>query len=165
MHFPTDSQEIGRGRWLYANGLATGRASMDFKIVMLGPSPGYDPSIQSGHFSDEIFDMRLVTRLIVATCFSFVSFSSFALSDDAQTRDYIEQHQAAIQAYASQENKAMPPIVEYQYGMKIDVVKLVRQTADTKSCQVMPRLMTYEDSTGQLVTLQYSALSECRNQN
>lgn len=105
------------------------------------------------------------TTLLIAAWLSIIPLSSYALSGDAQTQEYIEKHQNAVRAYASQTNKPMPEIVEYKYGMKLDVVKVVRQTPVTQSCEVMPRLMTYENSVGELITMQYQVLSECRNKH
>lgn len=93
--------------------------------------------------------MRFMSVLI-ATCISLASLPSYALSADPSVQESIETHQIAIQAYADNKNKPMPEIVEYRYGMKLDVAKAVRQTPDTKSCQVIPRLLTYENSTGEL---------------
>ena len=104
--------------------------------------------------------MRLMSALI-ATCISLASLPSYALSGDSLAQESIEKHQIAIQAYADKKDKPMPEIIEY----KLDVVIVVRQTPDTKSCQVIPRLMTYENSAGELMTVQYMALSECRNKH
>ncbi|KPW76262.1 hypothetical protein ALO76_102121 [Pseudomonas syringae pv. coriandricola] len=57
----------------------------------------------------------------------------------------------------------MPAIEEYKYGMKLDVAKVIRKSPDLKTCSVMPKLMTYQDSKGDLKTVQYQALSGCRN--
>lgn len=108
--------------------------------------------------------MRLMFALI-ATCISLASLPSYALSGDSLAQESIEKHQNAIQAYGDKKNKLMPEIIQYKYGMKLDVAKVVRQTPDTKSCQVIPRLMTYENSAGELMTVQYMALSECRNKH
>lgn len=50
--------------------------------------------------------------------------------------------------YAEKNGKPMPEIQDYKYGMKIDVAKFVRQSQDPRTCQVYPRLMTFEDSYG-----------------
>lgn len=75
----------------------------------------------------------------------------------------LEEHQSAVAAYAQQRAKPMPQIVDYRYGMKLDVARLVRQSGDPRNCQVIPRLMTFEDSQGTLRTVRYSVQSQCIN--
>lgn len=57
----------------------------------------------------------------------------------------------------------MPEIVDYRYGMKIDVEKFVRQSQDPRTCQIYSRLMSYEDPQGELKTIRYSVFSQCPN--
>ncbi|QXH33408.1 DUF2790 domain-containing protein [Pseudomonas muyukensis] len=75
----------------------------------------------------------------------------------------IEDHQQAVAAYAERRAKPMPEIVDYRYGMKLDVARFVRQSGDPRTCEVVPRLMTFEDSQGTLRTVRYSVLSQCIN--
>jgi hypothetical protein len=50
--------------------------------------------------------------------------------------------------------------------MKLDVARLVRISPDDKkACKPIPQLMTYQDSSGALKTVQYRVFSECRNNN
>lgn len=71
-------------------------------------------------------------------------------------------YQTLVQEHASRQNLPAPAIVEYRYGMKLDVARVVFKTPLDKSCQVTPQLMIYKDSKGQLNALQYRAMSECR---
>lgn len=86
--------------------------------------------------------------------------ASFATMKQKQ---YIQDHKEAVMKYAQRTGKAVPEIQDYRYGMELDVVKFVRQSQDPRSCSVFPRLMTFEDSQGQLRTIRYSMQSQCIN--
>ena len=92
--------------------------------------------------------------------------ASYALAvDDIKADDIIMEHQRKVANYANGQNKGMPEIVEYKYGMALDVAQVVILSRDPRACKVMPQLMTYEDSTGKLNTLKYQVLSDCRSKN
>lgn len=105
------------------------------------------------------------TKAFLVAILAPIPLVSHATSSEIQTQEDFETHQVFVRAYALEKNKPVPNIAEYQYGMKLDVQKVVRQTPDPKTCQVVPRLMTYEDSTGELKTVKYLALSECINKH
>lgn len=86
--------------------------------------------------------------------------TGFSRQDNEQL---LEDHQQAVAAYAAQRAKPMPEIVDYRYGMKLDVARLVRQSGDPRTCEVVPRLMTFEDRQGTLRTVRYSVQSQCIN--
>ncbi|MFJ7311382.1 DUF2790 domain-containing protein [Pseudomonas sp. NPDC098747] len=69
----------------------------------------------------------------------------------------------AMAQYAANQGKAVPVVKEYEYGMKLDVVKIVSVVKPQPACSVVPTAMTYEDSEGQLNTLKYSVAGACRN--
>lgn len=69
----------------------------------------------------------------------------------------------AVEQYAAERGKATPVVREYEYGMKLDVVKVVSVVKPQPACSVVPAAMTYEDSKGQLNTLKYSVAGVCRN--
>ncbi|GAB7531518.1 DUF2790 domain-containing protein [Pseudomonas sp. 3A(2025)] len=71
-------------------------------------------------------------------------------------------YQTLVQEHASRQNLPVPEVVEYRYGMKLDVARVVFKTPLDKSCQVTPRLMIYKDSKGDLNAVQYRTMSECR---
>ncbi|MDW9406046.1 DUF2790 domain-containing protein [Pseudomonas soli] len=64
--------------------------------------------------------------------------SGFSRLDSEQL---LADHQQAVAAYAAKQAKPMPEIVDYRYGMKLDVARLVRQSGDPRTCEVVPRLM------------------------
>jgi hypothetical protein len=68
----------------------------------------------------------------------------------------------AMQQYATNQGKRAPVIKEYEYGMNVDVVKVVSVVRPQKACSTVPAAMTYEDSQGQLNTLKYTVAGECR---
>lgn len=93
----------------------------------------------------------------------------FSLSAQASThsQDRVQQslaeHQNVIADYAAKRAKPMPDIQDYRYDMKLDIAKVVRQSKDPWTCNVIPRLMTFEDSQGRLRTIRYSVQSQCIN--
>ncbi len=107
--------------------------------------------------------MRTAKSLLLALAI-LSPLSAFAYtSDEIKAETLIKDHQASVQKYATTHNKPMPEIQEYKYGMKLDVAKVIRKSPDLKTCSVMPKLMTYQDSKGDLKTVQYQILSGCRN--
>ncbi|MCD5992380.1 DUF2790 domain-containing protein [Pseudomonas sp. CDFA 602] len=107
--------------------------------------------------------MRTAKSLLLALVMLSPVAAFAAIDDDARAATIIKDHQASVQKYATTHNKPMPAITEYKYGVKLDVAKVIRKSPDTQSCRVMPKLMTYEDSKGELKTVQYQILSGCRN--
>ncbi|HDZ55326.1 hypothetical protein LCGC14_0393740 [marine sediment metagenome] len=91
---------------------------------------------------------------------SVMAVSSFAMADGTTDRVYgrmIQANEKAMQEYAIANGKNPPEVVHYRYGMKLDIEKVVHRTSTDGSCDVMPAQMTYEDSNGNLTTLEYLA--------
>ncbi|MHA6164088.1 DUF2790 domain-containing protein [Pseudomonas sichuanensis] len=105
-----------------------------------------------------------MNKLIITAALVVFSMASQAstFSEERQLQ-YIQEHQSAVATYAEKNGKPMPEVQDYKYGMKIDVAKFVRQSRDPRTCQVYPRLMTFEDSEGTLKTVRYSMYSQCIN--
>ncbi|MDU8359508.1 DUF2790 domain-containing protein [Pseudomonas syringae group sp. J309-1] len=109
--------------------------------------------------------MKIAKSLMLALAV-LVPVTSFASSDhEPVASKIIKEHQAFVADYAADKNQALPGIVKYEYGMKLDVEKVVRMSSASKVCGVNPQLMTYEDSNGALNTVKYQALNDCRNKN
>lgn len=73
---------------------------------------------------------------------------------------------AATIAHASSapNNNNQPPIEHYNYGMRLDISKLLSQSDVPDVCGVVPMRMTYEDSQGKQHILAYEILgSGCNN--
>lgn len=69
----------------------------------------------------------------------------------------------AMEQYAASQGKPAPLVQNYEYGMKLDVVKVVSVVRPPAVCAVVPTAMTYEDSKGQLNTIKYTVAGDCRN--
>jgi hypothetical protein len=68
----------------------------------------------------------------------------------------------AMEQYAANQGKLAPVVKDYEYGMKLDVVKVVSVVRPQVACAVVPTAMTYEDSQGQLNTIKYTVAGDCR---
>ncbi|AHZ73353.1 MULTISPECIES: DUF2790 domain-containing protein [Pseudomonas] len=68
----------------------------------------------------------------------------------------------AMEQYAISQGKNAPVAKQYEYGMALDVVKVISVVRPAKVCAVVPAAMTYEDSEGQLNTVKYTVAGECR---
>lgn len=103
-------------------------------------------------------------KFVVTAAFIVFSMTAQAntYSESVQAKS-IQEHQEAVAAYAVKNGKQVPEIQDYKYGMKIDVAKFVRRSQDPNNCKVYSRLMTYEDSHGELKTLRYSMAAQCIN--
>lgn len=75
----------------------------------------------------------------------------------------MQQNQRAMEIYAAQQGKAVPQVQAYHYGLALDIAKVVSMTPPLKSCGLVPSRMTYEDSAGQLQTIEYQVQGQCRN--
>jgi hypothetical protein len=109
--------------------------------------------------------MRIIKSLIFALTVA-APVASYAFSNDnSAVKSALKDHQAAIVEYAEKNSKPVPKVVEYKYGMNLDIAKVVRTSPELRECKVIPQLMTYEDSNGDLKTLQYQVMSRCRGKN
>lgn len=107
--------------------------------------------------------MKPLNLSIAAMLFAI---SSLALAEGGGDRTFaraMEQNEKAMASYAAKQGKAAPVVQSYRYGMKLDIAKVVSITPPIKSCEVVPSRMTYEDSTGQLMTIEYQIMGQCRN--
>lgn len=91
--------------------------------------------------------------------------ASFANAEDVSVTEVLQEHQIMVEQYAKKSQKVVPPIIDYKYGMKLDIAKVVRTSQDMRACKVTPQLMTYEDSSGYLNTVKYQIMSACRGKN
>jgi hypothetical protein len=100
---------------------------------------------------------------------SAISVSSLAMAEGSADRVYgsmIQENEQAMQEYAAARGKTPPEVAHYRYGMKLDIAKLVNVTPTDSSCEVMPVQMTYEDSNGNLQTVEYRGMgTACQDQN
>ncbi len=108
--------------------------------------------------------MRNVQSLVFA--FAVLSpMAAFALTEDVSVAQVLKEHQSMVEKYAATTRQAVPPVMDYKYGMKLDIANVIRTSRDTPACKVIPQLMTYEDSSGNLNTVKYQVMGTCRSQN
>lgn len=72
--------------------------------------------------------------------------------------------QANGAAIAKQELKregAIAQGVDYKYGMDLDIKKVIKTSPPSKKCGPAPAEMTYEDSRGELHTINYIKHGTC----
>ncbi|MFO2462294.1 DUF2790 domain-containing protein [Pseudomonas sp. 15FMM2] len=75
----------------------------------------------------------------------------------------MEQNQKAMALYAANRGKPAPEVQVYRYDMKLDIARVVSVTPPIRACKVVPSRMTYEDSAGNIKTLEYQVMGQCRN--
>ena len=105
-------------------------------------------------------------KYLTAVFASFVLQSANAFSVDLpdDVKQEIEQESMqAAERYAASTGKTTPQPVDYKYGMKLDVAKVVYMTPTISHCGNVSKLMTYEDSQGELYTIRYLVQGQCRN--
>ncbi|MNR13202.1 hypothetical protein D3C85_1295970 [compost metagenome] len=110
----------------------------------------------------KVQDMKLIKLIAFA---GVMSISLNALAEGGGDRTFetmLGANSKAMQQYAASRGKPAPVVKDYEYGMKLDVVKVVSVVRPAVACAVVPAAMTYEDSRGQLNTIKYSVAGDCR---
>ncbi|MHC8344907.1 DUF2790 domain-containing protein [Pseudomonas sp. RT6P73] len=106
--------------------------------------------------------MKLI-KSIVFTGVMAMSLNVFAEGGGDRTFEkMLSANATAMEQYAADRGKRAPVVKDYEYGMKLDVVKVVSVVRPAAACAVVPTAMTYEDSQGQLNTIKYSVAGDCR---
>ncbi|WP_205340960.1 DUF2790 domain-containing protein [Denitrificimonas caeni] len=105
-----------------------------------------------------IIKVALTVALLSSTQLAFSKSSVEQVSQKHQ-----EQTIDVTRKYALDNNKKEPVIVDYKYGMKIDVAKLIHQTKDVEVCGNYKKIMSYEDAQGELHSVRYTLLGDCRS--
>lgn len=102
-------------------------------------------------------------KLLVAIIFLSSTQLAFASSSiDNLTQKNQQKNIETTQKYAASNNKSVPEIVDYKYGMPIDVKKLIHATKEIKTCGNYKKIMSFEDSQGDLHAVRYTVLGSCR---
>jgi len=98
---------------------------------------------------------------------SAISVSSLAMAEGGGDRVYgrmMQENEHKMQEYAADHGKTPPEVTDYEYGMTLDIAKFVNATPTDFGCEVMPAQMTYEDSSGDLQTVEYRVMgTACRD--
>ena len=104
-------------------------------------------------------------KLLAFTAVMAISLNALAEGGGDRTFDRaLSANTKAMEQYAASQGKAAPVFKEYEYGMKLDVKKVVSVVRPKNECAVVPAAMTYEDSKGQLNTVTYNVMGNCRQQ-
>ena len=107
--------------------------------------------------------MKHLTRALGVVVFALSMGAMAEGGGDRAIAQMMENNQQAMARYAANQGKPAPEVQAYRYGMKLDIARVVSVTPPVRSCKVVPSRMTYEDSSGQLKTLEYQVLGLCRN--
>ena len=104
--------------------------------------------------------MKRKQGLVVAALLLLAGQSALASAPEVKDARLVA-HEQAVQAYAARTGKPVPAVQDYSYGKPIAVARLIEQTPQARGCEAAPMLMTYEDTSGQLVTLRYRLEGQC----
>lgn len=108
-------------------------------------------------------DMKVLKSMTFASVLA-MSLNVFAEGGGDRTFERaLSANTKAMEQYAANQGKPAPVVKDYEYGMKLDVVKVVSVVRPPAACAVVPTAMTYEDSKGQLNTIKYTVAGDCRN--
>ncbi|USW95393.1 DUF2790 domain-containing protein [Pseudomonas proteolytica] len=107
--------------------------------------------------------MKHLTRALGVLVFSLSMGAMAEGGGDRAMAQLMQNNQEAMARYAAEQGKPVPEVQAYRYGMKLDIARVVSVTPPVRTCKVVPSRMTYEDSSGQLKTLEYQVLGLCRN--
>lgn len=109
--------------------------------------------------------MKVIKYLTAAAVLlMFQSAHAYSVGLPDKVKQDIEQSSLLdAERYAERTGKAVPKPVDYTYGMKLDVAKVVYMTPTVNHCGNVSKLMTYEDSMGELYTIRYLAQGQCWN--
>ena len=103
-------------------------------------------------------------KLSLGVLTAVLSFGALAEGGGDRTfAQMMERNQRAMEAYAEKNGQPAPVVQTYRYGMKLDIAKVVNVTPPIRSCNPVPSRMTYQDSKGELNTLEYQVMGSCRN--
>ncbi len=108
--------------------------------------------------------MKIETFLLAIALLSSASLAQATLSVEKLTEKYQRENVEKTRQYAEQVGKPAPQIVDYTYDMKLDVAKLIHTSRDIKTCGNFKKIMSYEDSAGNLNAIRYTLPGECVNQ-
>ena len=107
-------------------------------------------------------EMKLIKLMTFAGVMA-MSLNVFAEGGGDRTFEkMLSANTKAMEQYAANQGKPAPVVKDYEYGMKLDVVKVVSVVRPQVACAVVPTAMTYEDSRGQLNTIKYTVAGDCR---
>jgi Skp family chaperone for outer membrane proteins len=109
--------------------------------------------------------MKVIKYLtLIAAIAMFQTANAYTSSSAEKINQEIEQKSLQeAQRYADKTGKKVPQAVDYKYGMNLDIANVVYMTPNVNYCGNISKLMTYEDSQGDLNTVRYLTQGVCRN--
>ncbi|MFG9007922.1 DUF2790 domain-containing protein [Pseudomonas aeruginosa] len=75
-----------------------------------------------------------------------------------------QRNYEAVKRYADLKKREIPKTVDYKFGMRLDVAKVIYMTPQEQVCGNMPKIMSYEDSKGDLHSIRYMVRGSCRSE-
>ena len=118
-----------------------------------------------GFFMSRISKVRNMKLIKLIAFAGVMAMSMNVLAEGGGDRTFekmLSANTQAMEQYAASQGKPAPVVKDYEYGMKLDVVKVVSVVRPQVACAVVPAAMTYEDSQGQLNTIKYTVAGDCR---
>ncbi|WP_207886610.1 DUF2790 domain-containing protein [Pseudomonas sp. 30_B] len=96
-------------------------------------------------------------RVLLLT--ALLGTSSLALADGGGDITFARMEQARLLVMKANQPspEQMAEVKQYTYGMNLDIAKVVAVTPMSSDCGVVPVQMRYEDSFGDLQTVEYRA--------
>lgn len=110
----------------------------------------------------EVLNMRMINVIGLT---GMLLMSTSALAEGGGDRAFERMMSANTESmaqYAASQGKRAPVVKAFEYGMTLDVVRVVSVVRPQKACAAVPAAMTYEDSQGQLNTVRYTVAGDCR---
>jgi hypothetical protein len=118
-----------------------------------------------GFFMSRISKVRNMKLIKLIAFAGLMAMSMNVLAEGGGDRTFekmLSANTQAMEQYAASQGKPAPVVKDYEYGMKLDVVKVVSVARPQVACAVVPAAMTYEDSQGRLNTIKYTVAGDCR---
>ncbi len=118
-----------------------------------------------GFFMSRVLKVRNMKLISLIAFAGVMAMSMDVLAEGGGDRTFekmLSANTQAMEQYAASQGKPAPVVKDYEYGMRLDVVKVVSVVRPQIACAVVPTAMTYEDSQGQLNTIKYTVAGDCR---
>ena len=77
--------------------------------------------------------------------------------------EFEQQNAQALLAYAQKTGKPAPQVVDYTYGMEMDVARLIYRSRSVLYCGTLQKILSFENPQGEPQSVRYLAQGECRN--
>lgn len=105
--------------------------------------------------------MNITKSIIAIVLLSSTQLAFSKSSVELVNQKYQQQNTEIMRKYAKENKKTEPTVVDYKYGMEIDVARLIHQTKNIEVCGNFKKVMSYEDSEGELHSVRYTQLGDC----